>query len=86
MSKPHGENRISKLLRRRADQPTQISRPDAKKTSRSKLRGSGHDSATSAAACPRPVAGGTRDEKALSEAWLGRTHTHVRHHLGGCVQ
>ena len=41
--KPHRQLGISKLVRHRAAQPAQCSRPDAQETGRSKLPGSGHD-------------------------------------------
>ena len=41
--KVHRQLGISKLLRHRAAQPAQRSRPDAQETGRSKLPGSGHD-------------------------------------------
>ena len=41
--KLHRQLQISKLLRHRAAQPAQLSRPDTKETGRSKLPGSGHD-------------------------------------------
>ena len=41
--KVHRQLEIPLLLRHRANHLTQVSRPDAKNTGRSKLRGSGHD-------------------------------------------